>query len=124
MAGRMQNNPVDIYKDHEWHIVRSHKEFTEFIVKHGVPDIVSFDHDLAPEHYSEAMYNSQEEYNESIKGSDPTGYDSAMWMMELCFKYGLTLPKWEVHSMNPVGVSKIKSLLSNRFLNRNEFGKN
>ena len=35
----------------QWEVVRSHKEFTEFVNDFGLPEFVTFDHDLADEHY-------------------------------------------------------------------------
>jgi len=38
----------------EW--VLNYQEFTEWITKFGLPDIISFDHDLAIEHYTPEEY--------------------------------------------------------------------
>lgn len=37
--------------DGGWTIVRGYEEFVNAIQKYGVPDIISFDHDLEIEHY-------------------------------------------------------------------------
>ncbi len=38
------------YTDREWVIVRSYDEFVKTIEEMGIPQAVSFDHDLADEH--------------------------------------------------------------------------
>ena len=75
-----------------WDIVSSYEEFENWINENGLPDEVSFDHDLGP--------------------NQPTGYDCAKEMMNMCYRRGwLKLPKWNVHSANPVGRDNIISML-------------
>lgn len=93
--------------DSSWDVVRSYKEFVEFIEKNGVPDIISFDHDLAFEHYpfSEESPGLEIPYD---KYTEKTGYDCAKWLIE-----NDKLPtKYFVHSMNPVGKANIEFVLS------------
>ena len=40
-----------IYISVNWEIVRSYDEFVKYITEHGIPEIISLDHDLADEHY-------------------------------------------------------------------------
>ena len=47
-----RNNPDNFYYKHDWVVVRSYNEFVDYITKNGLPKLVSFDHDLAPEHYA------------------------------------------------------------------------
>lgn len=75
-------------------VVRSFEEFTAYIEKNGVPDLISFDHDLG--------------YNES--SSEKTGYDCAKWLLD----NGHTLKRWRIHSANPVGAERIRNLLEGR----------
>ena len=51
------------YFNSEFVIVRNYDEFVNFIRKNGLPNIISFDHDLADEHYSSDMHASTEVYN-------------------------------------------------------------
>ena len=39
----------------DWVIVRNYNEFVKKIEEDGMPVFISFDHDLADEHYNEAM---------------------------------------------------------------------
>ena len=44
---------------------------------------------------------------------EKTGYDCAKWLVEYCLDNDLSLPKYQVHSMNPVGKKNILDYLSN-----------
>ena len=102
--------PNKIYNE-SWDIVRTYDEFVKYILDNGIPDIISFDHDLADEHYSPAM-NDSERYNElSNLFKEKTGNDCAKWLCEYCMKNFLPLPEYYVHSMNPVGRENILSTL-------------
>ncbi|WP_099365490.1 cyclic-phosphate processing receiver domain-containing protein [Sphingobacterium sp. 1.A.4] len=71
---------------------RSYAEFVKYIEKNGLPDFISFDHDL---------------------GLEKSGYDCAIWLVNYCMDNVLMLPDFEVHSQNPVGKENISSLLYN-----------
>lgn len=90
-----------------WDIVRNYEQFVDWIQKNGAPDIVSFDHDLADIHYNPNTYIQGFKYHEK------TGYDCAKWLCEYCMINGLPMPKWNVHSANPVGKENIIQLLKN-----------
>jgi len=53
-------------------IVRSYDEFVEFIQERGVPEFVSFDHDLADEHYVAMLLESQGKHADY--GPEKSGY--------------------------------------------------
>lgn len=72
--------------------VRSYDEFVAYIRKHGLPDFISFDHDL---------------------GEAESGYDCAKWLVNYCIKHQKSLPDFAVHSQNPVGKENIETLLGN-----------
>ena len=76
--------------------LKSYNEFIEYIEQNGMPDGICFDHDL---------------------GDEKTGYDCAKWLVEYCMDNGLSIPKWNVQSSNPVGKDNINGLLNN-FLNK------
>jgi hypothetical protein len=75
--------------DDTWMVVRSFDEFTAWIKRWGVPDVISFDHDLG--------------------FAVPTGMDCAKWIVD----QGLLLKEFRVHSANPVGKENIEKLLTN-----------
>lgn len=105
------------YRKYKWVVVRTYDEFIKTIKKRGVPDIVSFDHDLAPEHY-EIIYNddnwSKDDSEIMIdydKFEIKTGYHAAEWLMEYCNNTGNHMPICLVHSQNDVGRKNIINLL-------------
>ena len=106
-ASRYMPNP-GIYTKLEWVIVRNYDEFVKFISKNGLPDMISFDHDLADEHYSNDMYAGVEVYNKNYDNfTEKTGYDCAKWLVDYCMDRDLDLPEYIVHSMNPAGGKNI-----------------
>lgn len=74
-------------KSDGWIVVRNYEEFVQYIDKNGLPDEISFDHDLG----------------EDVK----TGYDCAKWLCEYCWMNGIPIPPYNVHSANPVGRDNI-----------------
>ena len=53
-----------MYEDEQWDVVRTYDDFVGYIEHFGVPDLISFDHDLADEHYSPMMYDNSSLYNQ------------------------------------------------------------
>ena len=102
-------NPI--YVDKEWLVVRNYDEFVDLItdkyLNHSeLPAIISFDHDLADEHYVHEPDNYQ-------KFTEKTGYDCAKWLINFCIDTDKYLPEYKIHSMNPVGKYNISQLLEN-----------
>lgn len=114
-----------------WEVVRNYDEFVETITSHGVPKFVTFDHDLADEHYKVMsqevaahdkkftfwMPGDDEEF-EGLNmtfdyGSEKTGYDCAKWLVDYCADNGKKFPEYQVHSMNPVGSKRIRDYIEN-----------
>lgn len=62
-------------------------------------DFVSFDHDLAKEHYSGDFARAK------------CGYDIARWCEEAAFYHEILPFKWAVHSMNPTGRARIEATM-------------
>jgi hypothetical protein len=79
-------------KSEGWVIVRNYLQFINYITENGLPDMVSFDHDLG-------------------NAIDRTGYDCAKWLCEYCMENDLALPEFNIHSGNPVGRDNIESYL-------------
>lgn len=71
--------------------VKNIEQFSDYIVKHGLPEMISFDHDLG--------------------AGLPKGLDCAKWLVNYCRKTKQTLPKCFVHSANPNGQREIKNIL-------------
>jgi hypothetical protein len=98
------------YTNFKWVVVRSHDEFvrtlTDRFNRNEVPELVSFDHDLA-----DVGSNAREK----------TGNDSAKFLVQWCIDNSINLPECLVHSKNPIGKERIKQTINdyNRFQTRN-----
>lgn len=112
---RYTNN--SIYLTHPWKIVRNYDEFVKIITTKGLPSIISFDHDLADEHYAPEIYwNKYQEWEEKSNFKEKTGYECANWFVTYCLDNNVKyddFPLFYSHSMNPTGREKIISLLRN-----------
>jgi hypothetical protein len=84
-----------LYLQEKWEIIRNYNGFVEWITKNGLPDFISFDHDLADISFD----------------NEKTGYECAKWLVDYCLDNNLVCPKFYCHSMNPVGRDKINGLL-------------
>jgi hypothetical protein len=110
---RNPNMSYPLMKDEDWVVVKNYDEFVKVVTERGLPDTVSFDHDLAQEHYpwgNPQLYHPAgplpyEKYREK------TGLDCAKWLVDYCIDHNLELPQWRVHSANPVGAQNIISYL-------------
>lgn len=71
-------------------IARNYDEFVSHISSFGLPDFISFDHDL---------------------GEKKDGYDCAKWLVQYCMNKDCDIPDYIVHSMNPVGKENIEKYL-------------
>ena len=114
-------DPNTFLKDtRTWAVVRNYDEFVKIIKERGLPSLISYDHDLSYEHYPlfeafEALAEGKEirdlktiPYNTY---KERTGYHCAEWLIGYCEENKLPLPKYQVHSMNPVGAENIRKLL-------------
>lgn len=98
-----KKNPI--YLERDWVICRNYGCFVATIEQMGLPEFISFDHDLADIHYQETV-----EYGFSI--SEDTGYDCAKWLVNYCENRGLKIPDFAIHSMNVIGAKRISDLLN------------
>lgn len=104
------------YVSHQWVVVRDYHEFIDAIRELGVPEVISFDHDLAHEHYTPqeywSDYDASKAYQEAKEYKEATGKDCATWLCEYLDRDNLPLPTCYVHSMNPVGADNIRAVLN------------
>jgi hypothetical protein len=97
-------------------VVRSYEEFVEYIECFGIPEVISFDHDLDPEHtmffYENGGFrNPPDPRYELFKKK--TGYDCALWLIQYCDTHGKDMKKILIHSHNPVGQKNIYNVICN-----------
>jgi len=98
-----------LYEDKDWVIVRGYQDFSQVLIDRGLPDLISFDHDLGMSVIE--LNGKQWLYKED--NSEFTGYDCAKVLIDYCTNNNLPLPNYIVHSSNPVGSENIISLLEN-----------
>lgn len=82
----------------EWSVVRTSSHAITFIQTFGLPDVISFDHDL---------------------GGDDTSMRIVDWLIEEILDYRISVPEvfiFYVHSANPVGAENLEHKFGN-FLN-------
>jgi hypothetical protein len=97
--------------DVRWIIARTYEDFVRIIERDGLPEIVSFDHDLGPSAYSQvvsAMMTGEIDYS---KITEKTGYDAARFLVNYCLERNAALPEYYIHTLNPVGKLNILSVL-------------
>ncbi len=76
--------------------VKSRSEFQDYIIKHGLPDMISFDHDVKVD-------PKFQEYN---------GTAIAKWLVEYCRETNQPLPWCYVHSANTKRIPIVEDILS------------
>ena len=82
---------IDYFNNNNWVVVKSYDEFVSQIEKNGLPERISFDHDL---------------------GMGKSGMDCVKWLVEYCMDKHVPFPKYVVHSQNPVGKQNIISYIT------------
>ena len=99
-----------------WVVVKSYAEFVKTVMEKGIPTTVSFDHDLADEHYAE--YTAAHDQNSPSFGTiryellhERTGMDCARWLAHLCVERKVPVPLYYIHTLNPIGRQNIFSIL-------------
>lgn len=80
--------------------------------------MVSFDHDLADEHYKEyyvahdAKIIGEKRIRYDIF-SEKTGRDCALWLANYCLDKGVPIPLYYMHSLNGIGCANIFTIMEN-----------
>lgn len=107
------NENVNIL-DYDMVWVKSYNAFTEYIIKNGLPDLISFDHDLgqgdAADRVNQGMTKKQ---SRTLKKETLSGFDCTKWLVEYCLNNKKHIPAYKIQSANPVGAENIKHLIEN-----------
>ena len=94
-----------IYEELDWIIIRNYEDFITYIEHKGIPNIISFDHDLGFDLFLEKDY---EDYDPA---TEKTGADCARLLINYCLDNNLPVTeRIYIHSQNPVGAANIQSL--------------
>ena len=120
------------YLQLKWITVKNYIQFKYTIAKYFIEDgsfpaLISFDHDLADEHYypldTSKMHQEHKgetetdfrmlDYFYDTAFEERTGYCAAKWLVNFCMEHRLPLPAFKVHSQNPAGAENIRALLNN-----------
>lgn len=125
----IKHKSEEIFYNKDWEIVKTFDEFKALLDHIVLNDLfqeielLSFDHDLADEHYHSSMMDPDHS-NESLYPTflEKTGLDCVKYLIDVCLDHGFTMPKYIVHTQNPVGYIKIESMLDNfvKFQNENK----
>ena len=83
-------------KTQGWIIIRNYEDFVNWVTENGIPDEISFDHDLGQDSKGIIRKN---------------GVDCARWLCNYCQDISVPLPEWNIHSANTVGRENIESIL-------------
>lgn len=94
-----------------WAIVRNYDQFIDMVECKGLPDLVSFDHDLSDVHYK--LYNEKVPIDYDDNNLEKTGYHCTKWLVDYCIDNEKEFPNYMVHSMNPVGAENIIRYIEN-----------
>ena len=109
-----------------WTVVRNYEEFVNHISEYGLPEEVSFDHDLAEIHYDPETWRQDFVYHEK------TGYDCVKWLVNYFYtmyperlempyterkRSDIMFPKVVVHSANPIGSANMMGYINNFYKN-------
>jgi len=106
-------NPDYVNDGRDYMLARSFDQAVALVERFGVPDHISFDHDLGwdelkPE--ANGLIIMSEEQGKAAK----SGHDFVKWMIDQDLDGKIKIPEtfsWYVHSANPVGALNIDGLL-------------
>ena len=102
------------YLQNDWVIVKTYKEFIKYIHDNDMPKVISFDHDLASEHYAEGAHYGFKDFNYN-NVTEKTGYHAIQWLTETCLLNNIPLPECYCHSMNPYGKKMIEASIKSYY---------
>jgi len=97
----------------DWVIVRNFGDFVKTIEENGLPEVISFDHDLKGDHYYHyrmfTLLTGWIDYT-VVEG---TGFQAAKWLTNYLMNNNLECPEILIHTQNTVGAKNIKKEFEN-----------
>ena len=96
------------YLKGNWVIVRNFGDFVKKIEEDGLPEMISFDHDLQDFHYYH--YSTYTVYTGIIDYTvlEGTGFEGAKWIINYLLNNNLKCPTILIHTQNTVGAENIR----------------
>lgn len=100
----------DLHPD--WRIARNYHDAVWMVTNYGMPYFISFDHDLAYDHYIPDTLGNP---GNSLTPKEFTGLDFAKWLCNYIMDNDVNLDEFGywVHSANPVGAENIRRYMEN-----------
>ena len=98
------------YVNLDWVIVRSYDQFVKHIELNGLPQTISFDHDLADQHYQYLLKQNDVDYT---KYNEKTGMECVKWLCDYCIDNNKKLPKYLIHTQNQIGSENMLQYIRN-----------
>jgi len=109
-AFNVTENPI--YYTKPWIIVRNYYQFVQFIKDNGLPNTISFDHDLGKKYNREDIPAEFLKQNvEKILNTEMTGYDALKWLCNYCLDLNIDLPEIWLHTANPTGFVNMRDYI-------------
>jgi hypothetical protein len=105
---------VSNVQNDDWIVVRNYDDFVKTIEEKGLPDVVSFDHDLSTE-YVQHYYKVTEKTGIIEYGNlkPDSGYHCAKFICQKCLEKNTPFPRYFIHSANKWGGENIKNYIEN-----------
>jgi len=101
------------YQILDWVIVRNFGDFVKTIEERGLPEMISFDHDLQDFHYyhysTYTIWSGKIDYT-VVEG---TGFECAKWLTQYLLDNDLDAPEILIHTQNTVGAVNIRREFEN-----------
>ena len=123
----MTKNPI--YLEYNWVIVRNYHDFINFFNYdfQFLPNVISFDHDLADEHYIKMLNQENNDFGYSYK--EKTGYDCLKWLIkhldgQQINNNRIKKIKFLFHTANPIGRENMENYYKNWMRIRNFYNHN
>jgi len=108
---RKINGFGELYLLKDWVLVTTLDEFSDIIKTRGLPERISFDHDLG-EIIADKDKNKKRKQRKN-RVLQPSGMDCAKWLTDYCIDNKIFLSsEIKVHSANPVGAENIRAIFN------------
>lgn len=102
---------IKLPNEYKWLVAKSYGEFVSFIMDLGLPEFVSFDHDLTETHYKVSIKENYEPGPVYDYGPEKTGFNAVKWLVDYCMIHKKKFPKYAIHSLNGVAAERMENYI-------------